>query len=498
MLKAHFPAGKLVLILGLFLLFSTGVKAQTTYSLGPNVGTFSDTEASDLFDCTDVYTYTEYTFNNFVYTSVDGVQHSIPGSTYSDWSQDAACRHVGPTITYNGSGFTLVIRPDVHGGLTVTVTVPGYINPKYLVVGVTYAPPGPQSFVDYSKSTLVSNTSSISNSFTNGYTVTVGLTSGIFGWISGNKSNTFSSSWSQTTNNSTSVTVSKESQISLTVPGPADPYVGVDHDYDLIWVWLNPVVPFTLTNNGVIQWNGYGYSTLDQPAMDVIGVYVGCLNGAFSQSYCDSQYQTPFARSWASVEDWPSGEGAGLTGAGAACVPGSGSDVCNILDADPYGQCVGSSTVGASACPSPDATRFTLTLDQNINYTQPPPGGQPFTTQYTESYTTASSSQTTYTKTHSQTFGREQELKGTIGSIGFDLSIAVSRKMEWTHQSSNLFQTSNTSTAEASITGPPCNVVSNACSPSYPPNPLDYGSAISFDLYQDNIFGGFLFIPVTY
>ena len=292
--------------------------------------------------------------------------------------------------------------------------------------------------------------------------------------------------------------MSKQNQISLEVPGPADAFVGVDHDYDLIWVWLNPVALFTLTNNGGVQWNGYGYSTLDQPAMDVIGVYVGCLNGAFSQSYCNSQYQTPFARSWASVEEWPSGQGPALTGNGAACVPGSGSDVCNILDADPYGQCIGSSPVGASACPGPDATRFTLTLNQNVNYTQPPPGGLPFTTQYQEAYTTANSTQTSYTHTHSQTFGREQSFSGKPFGIGFDMSIAVTRTMEWTHESSNLFETSNTSTATASITGPPCNVVGNACSPSYPPDPLDYGSAISFDLYQDNIFGGFLFVPVTY
>ena len=494
MIKAHFAVGRLAFILGALLLAS-GVKAQTnqTISLGPNVGTFSYTVVSDLYDCTDVYTYIEYDFSNMVYTSVDGVQHPLTGDTtyyIKSTNSSSPCKSSpGPTITYNGTSYTLIIAP-VGGGLDVTVTVPGYVNPKYVVVGVTYAPPGPQSFVNYSNSTLVSNTSSLSNSFSSTYTVTVKLGSqgGIFGWLSGSQSNTSSTSWGQETDTSSSLTVSKQTQISLQVPGPADAYVGVDHDYDIIWVWLNPVALFTLTNNGVVQWNGYGYSTLDQPAMDVIGVYVGCLNGVFSQTYCNSQYQTPFARNWASVEDWPSGQGPGLTS----------SDLQNILAADPYGQCTGASAVGASVCPSPDSTRFTLTLNQDMQYQQPPPGGQPFTTQYQESYTNASSTETSYKQTHSQLFGLERTFSGTPFGIGFDLTISITRTLQSTHQASTKFQTTNTSTATASITGPPCNVVSNACSPAYPPNPLDYGSAIQFNLYQDNVFGGFLFIPALY
>ena len=33
--------------------------------------------------------------------------------------------------------------------------VTGIIHPKYVVVGVTYAPPGPQSYVDYTNSVTV-------------------------------------------------------------------------------------------------------------------------------------------------------------------------------------------------------------------------------------------------------------------------------------------------------------------------------------------------------
>src|SRR5256885_16189156 len=106
--------------------------------------------------------------------------------------------------------------------------------------------------------------------------------------------------------------------------------------------------------------------------MDVIGVYVGCLNGVFSQTYCNSQYQTPFARNWASVEDWPSGEGPGLTS----------SDLQNILAADLYGQCRGGSAVGPCVCPSPDSPRISLTQNQDMQYQQPHPAGKLYPPRY--------------------------------------------------------------------------------------------------------------------
>src|SRR5256885_8952203 len=211
MIKVHFAVGRLASMLVILLLANNAVKGQTTnktITLGANVGSFSYTVTSTLYDCTDAYTYTEYDFDNMVYTSVDGVQHQLAANTYSTHSTTTHCpSSVGPTITYNGSGYTLVIRPTVGGSLIVTVTVPGYVNPKYVVAGVTYAPPGPQSFVNYGNSTLVSNTSSLSNSFSNTYTVTVKLGSqgGIYGWLSGSQSNTSSTSWGQETDTSSSL-----------------------------------------------------------------------------------------------------------------------------------------------------------------------------------------------------------------------------------------------------------------------------------------------------
>ncbi len=57
----------------------------------------------------------------------------------------------------------------------------GYVNPKFLVVGVTYAPPGlsASTFVSYANSSFVGSTQSLSDSFMGSTTRSVSLTSGL-------------------------------------------------------------------------------------------------------------------------------------------------------------------------------------------------------------------------------------------------------------------------------------------------------------------------------
>jgi hypothetical protein len=477
-----------------------GPLSATTNNFGPNLGSLNYTVSSAYGAWCTTNTgrrirYYDTSFYNFVYVANDGSSQPISGSTYyisGGVAGDPFCppKPRGPQITYNGSGYTIVISVTVSATINAAITVPGYVNPKYVTLGVTYAPPGPQSFVDYTNSTLISNTSSFINTFSTGYTLSVklSLSAGLFGWANGTTTSTSTTGWGQESTNSSSVTVSKTTSISVKVPGPANPYVGDDHDYDVIWVWLNPVNLFTLSNGGSVQWNGYGYSTLDQPAMDVIGVYAGCLNGDLNQTSCNNLYLTPFARAWAAGEIWPSGQGPGLTA----------TDLQNILAADPYGRCNSASPIGSSACPSPDPTRFTLTLNQSTQYQQPPPGGQPFTISYTEGYTNTSSVGQGANYTFSQAFGLETTYSGKIFGIGFNDTISSTQTLTWKNQWNSQFTSSTGSTAQASITGPPCTVVGSACSPAYPPSSPTYGQAVGFDVYQDNLFGTFLLVPVTY
>ena len=72
--------------------------------------------------------------------------------------------------------------------------MPGYINPKYVVVAVVYAPPGSNSYVDYANSTLVSSTNTVTNTFIDSVDQTVTLTGpgGLFGFLGGTRTTTYS------------------------------------------------------------------------------------------------------------------------------------------------------------------------------------------------------------------------------------------------------------------------------------------------------------------
>jgi hypothetical protein len=437
------------------------------------------------------YTWTYY---GFAYASNIGEQLGISGSTYyTHGFQNAGncpTTTYGPNITYNGGGYAISMSPGSGGYVSATISgVSGYINPKYVVVGVIYAPPGSNSTVNYTNSSMVSNTSSITNTFKVGITESTSSTTpgGIFGFLGGSETTTSSTSLTQSVQTSTEITVSKTSSLGTIVPGPANDYVGVDHDYDIIKVWVNPVMLFTDASDGSVFWKGYGFSTLDPVGVaDIVDAYVGCLNGDFSptDSAC-SQATSAFQRTWAANENWPSGQGPGLTQ----------TDLNNILAADAYGQCKPTLAPGSSACPTP-SNQFTLTTPQDIPYLQPPPGGQPTTTVVTISYTNSSSSGFQGTTEFSQTYGVEDAFTGSGFLTGFSAKVSQSQTFTWTLQVNTKLTSSTTSSATATITGPACN--GNPCNPSYPPNPLMYGTALYFDFYQDNLFGTFLLVPAVY
>ena len=67
---------------------------------------------------------------------------------------------------------------------------------------------------------------------------------------------------------------------STTIRGPSSSAVGLDHDEDIIWVWLNPVVSFTINSATNFTWTGYGFDQNDPAGTtDVLGIPVKFLNG---------------------------------------------------------------------------------------------------------------------------------------------------------------------------------------------------------------------------
>src|SRR5947207_991043 len=177
-------------------------QSSLSYSFGPNLGTLNYQSQAVAYYCTgDTVHYTEYFYSNFVYVPSQGSSQSLGGSTtytYNPTGYSGCPKSTpGPTLTFNESGYTIVVNPQCCGNINATITVPGYVNPKYVVVGVTYAPPGPQSFVDYTNSTLVSNTSSLNSSFSSSYSVRVSISTmgNLFGFIQAKQTSSSTSSY---------------------------------------------------------------------------------------------------------------------------------------------------------------------------------------------------------------------------------------------------------------------------------------------------------------
>lgn len=359
--------------------------------------------------------------------------------------------------------------------------VQGYINPKYMIVGVTYAPPGSQSSVTYTDSVLVGNSTTIKDSFTDqtSVTVSVSVEGKIPGFTSGKVTGSFANTYAQTSSSSNMVTVNKATQVSDRTQGPSNSFVSINHDFDVIWLWLNPVLPFSFLqiNPQAITWGAYGYDVNDQPGLDIFPVYVGWLNGDIP---VPADVAAVLARSWASAYVWAPGEGPGLTG------PGPGTDFATIAEADPFWQC----NQAPAQCPAAaDLTRFTLTDNQNIVYVQAPPGGQPITQTYQLQYQNISVQGQGTSSTHSQTFGLDVTFSGGPFWAKLSEDFKDSHMLTWMTSVDTSITNNTTSTALASITGPTCTASNGGCSPQYT-------GPTELEIYQDNQYGTFMFLPV--
>jgi len=445
-----------------------------------------------------------------------GVWYSIDGGTswvqvYNLVRRTRQTDHITLSVSQDLSKVQVMIFSDSHDDMyhkvydiNISQPVAGYVNPKYVVVGVVYAPPGGKSFVDYTNSNTVSSTLTVTDTSTVGKTTSVSVTQpgGLFGFLGGSRTSTNSTTLTQSNQDSVSVTASftATSGLQLFGPGQTSPsnncgplatdFIGVDHDCDIIKVWVNPVMLFSLANTGAFTWNGYGSSALDPVApIHVVDILVGCLNGDIAAS--DSRCAPPlgeFQRTWAASENWPAGQGPGLTQ----------TDLNNILASDPWGQCLPTAAIGSTACPTfttPGFTllppQFTLSSQTNVPYR----AGAPQTT-YMVSAMNATTQGQKSTTTHTQTYGIEDSFKGTSFLMGFGASVGASQTLTTSFEVENKTTVMNTFTGMVSITGPACN--GNPCNPAYPPIPQKYGEGTEFNIFVDNFFGTFVFVPAAY
>ena len=387
----------------------------------------------------------------------------------------------GINFTYNNN---LTLQVVLSG----TYAPQGYINPKYVILGVTYAPPGPNSNVTYTQSKLVGNTTTTTDSYTQGTNLTVSVTGGIGAWKPNSNgfgvkiTGTESTDYSQTSGTSKSVTISKQTTVADMTTGTGSAFSPVNHDYDFIWLWLNPLMIYTVDPNNPtnLQWNGYGYDQHDLPGMDVFGVQVGWLNGHFGSN---ASINAVLARKWVTTNNpgmvWPSGEGPGLTRA----------DIANILAADPF-------TSGTYILPSPLPStsadgRFTqVPYPPNpVTYVQAGLGnGGGLTTVYNTVNTNTSVVGQNASHVFTQAFGVEAGFAGGafLGSLSVD--VKTTQTLSWKHTWEHTLTTTQTHTKALSVTGPGCPQTSPPCVPTYT-------GPGQFVVFQDNLYGTFMFYP---
>ena len=491
-MKSHFVSRSVNLLTGLVVLILLAGKTASANTLV--LGTwgslqYTETTTSTLCSPPKISPYLlTYTYTAFVYVDFNGVSHPISGTTkaFRLIGSSTTCQQTGAfPITLVSDGLTIPFVPTTIGGASATVQpVQGVISPKYVILGVTYAPPGPQSSVTYSTSNLVGTTTSLTNSFSGSANVSVSVSAGIMAFGSGGSiTGTESTTYSQSSGSSSSVTASKASTESNMTTGTGNAFSPVNHDYDIIWLWLNPLVLFSFTTGPtVLQWNGYAYDPADPAvAMDVYPVSVGYLNGHFGPNVSVANV---LARSWATDEVWPAGNGPGLTAA----------DEAAILGADPFSNSSYTFTLASGVNPPTTVDgRFELaggTLSPTIfDYVQCEPGGGDCLTQtYTNTYqaTTTTGKQTS--RTVQQEFALEEDASASIFAASIKVVVKESSTLTWTSTWQSTITTTSTQTDELTIASPPCS--GDPCNPSY-------AGPGEFDVYTDNIYGTFVFIPVN-
>jgi hypothetical protein len=295
--------------------------------------------------------------------------------------------------------------------------------------------------VAYDSTTAVGTSSSWANSFQSQTTLSTSFSGKIF--LFGGS--TISQAWTETKENTGSVTINKTTTNGLSVPGPGDSNAGIDHNADIIGLWINPETDFKVTSPTAAQWN-FSFDQRDPAnAVDVQYVYVAWLK---NPALMPPGVQQALSRTWA-------GPGQGLTT----------DDYAAILQRDPFAN--GNTTV--------DSRRFDLQAGQTFTYLPPPCGYQPFTQSYSNAYNTTTaygqtatdSYQVGYTKTTQQGFGDWLQVNFTSG-------LNLTWTNGWGHQNSS----ANGQSATFHITGP---------------SDCNYSGPTSVQVYQDNVYGTFMF-----
>lgn len=223
----------------------------------------------------------------------------VPCDLYTDcWATTTLSpREPSCTTDQGGQGQILCeFTPDGRVGWSCTANPPdqesGTVIPKFMILTVVYAPPGSadckyNSSVSYGEGNRLGTTISASKAMKTDTKVGVSVSAGAVGY-SVEVGATFGVGVG--TSSSEEMSVSKSTQSAISASGPCTD--GIDHDYDQIWLLLQPDVEVTIaTPSGCPTCSG-GEATwsLKPNTGKVFWVYAGEINGRLTprQSTADA------------------------------------------------------------------------------------------------------------------------------------------------------------------------------------------------------------------
>jgi hypothetical protein len=321
---------------------------------------------------------------------------------------------------------------------TCEETVTGKVKPSYQLLFVVYAPPGTKggkssSMVDYGEGSTMGSSTSTASSFRSGISISANVGGGIFAPA------TISAGMDMavTIADSTSLDVKKSTSWDIKVQGP-DKH-GIDHDLDLYYLCLNPVLAISIVNGQHLTW---GYDAAAVP-LEIQYVYGAWLKNPASM---------------------PPGLRTRLANAGL-----THSDYAQILSANPF-------TSGTTI----DPNRF-LPTSHTVPYEPPVAASAPVPTMtYLQKNEVTQSSGIKVDKEYGVNFSVEAGDDKFLGV--FKVSLKVGGNLKWTNSSTSGMSTLSSQSATVTISGPS----------------FGYQGPTDVLVYWDTLFNTFMFaFPTT-